>query len=90
LQSRFAQPFVLLGQHSLPVFSASILLAIFGQALLFNDSGLIWQLIVPSVGSLALIAVGAFSAWNNKAVLPTTHIIKVAESERERVAVRAW
>jgi len=87
LQSRLAIPFVLLGQHSLPVFSASILFALLGQALLYRDSGWIWQLLVQGLGSLALIGVGALSAWNKK--VPGPSRAGVPESERERVLVVA-
>jgi hypothetical protein len=89
LQSRLAEPFILLGQHSLPVFSASILFAMFGQAVLFNDSGWLAQLLVPGLGSLALLGVGALAAWNNKPPVSGVRVIGVREPEPERVVVVA-
>jgi hypothetical protein len=86
LQSRLATPFVLMGQHSLPVFAASVLLAIFGEALLFNDAGWKWQVMVQGLGSVALIAVGAFAAWNTK-TSHAKHVAKALEAKPERESV---
>lgn len=65
LRSRWAEPFVLLGQHSLGVFSSSVLFAVLGQAILFTHPGWISQILVQGLGSLALVAVAALSAWNS-------------------------
>jgi hypothetical protein len=89
MQSRLAEPFILLGQHSLPVFSASILFAIFGQAVLFNDSGWLSQVLVAALGSVALVVVGALAAWNNKPPVSGARFIGVREAEPERVVVIA-
>jgi hypothetical protein len=89
LHSRWAEPFVLLGQHSLPVFAASVLVALFGEAVLFTDSGWINQLLLPSLGSVALIAVGAVAAWNNRPPLPNKNAAGVSGSESERALVTA-
>jgi hypothetical protein len=65
LRSRWAEPLVLLGQHSLGVFSSSVLFAVLGEAILFTRPGWISQILVQSLGSLALVAVAAVSAWNS-------------------------
>jgi hypothetical protein len=65
LRSRWAGPLVLLGQHSLGVFSSSVLFAVLGEAILFTHPGWISQILVQSLGSLALVAVAAVSAWNS-------------------------
>jgi hypothetical protein len=65
LQSRWAEPLVLLGQHSLGVFSSSVLFAVLGEAILFTYPGWISQILVQSLGSLALVGVAAVSAWNS-------------------------
>jgi hypothetical protein len=65
LRSRWAEPLVLLGQHSLGVFSSSVLFAVLGEAILFTHPGWISQILVQSLGSLALVAVAAASAWNS-------------------------
>jgi hypothetical protein len=65
-QARWAEPFVLLGQHSLPVFVASVLFAVLGQALLYTHPGVVMQFLTQAVGSVALVAVAALSAWNSK------------------------
>jgi hypothetical protein len=65
LQSRWAEPFVLLGQHSLGVFSSSVLFAVLGEAILFTHPGWISQILTQGLGSLALVAVAAVAAWNS-------------------------
>nr|WP_257031004.1 OpgC domain-containing protein [Edaphobacter lichenicola] len=65
LRSRWAEPFVLLGQHSLGVFSSSVLFAVLGEAILFTHPGWISQILVQGLGTLALVAVAALSAWNS-------------------------
>jgi hypothetical protein len=65
LRSRWAEPLVLLGQHSLGVFSSSVLFAVLGEAILFTHPGWISQILVQGLGSLALVAVAAVSAWNS-------------------------
>ena len=66
LRSRWANPLVLLGQHSLGVFSSSVLFAVFGEAVLFRFPGWKSQVLVQGLGSLALVAVAAVSAWMSK------------------------
>jgi uncharacterized membrane protein required for colicin V production len=65
LQSRWAGPLVLLGQHSLGVFSSSILFSVLGEAILFTHPGWISQILVQGLGSLALVAVAAVTAWSS-------------------------
>jgi hypothetical protein len=89
LRSRAAAPFVLLGQHSLPVFAASVLFAIFGEALLFNDAGWKQQVLVQGLGSVALVAVGALAAWNTKAHRAIAHASSAAESKPEQSLIVA-
>ena len=63
LQSRWAAPLVLLGQHSLGVFSSSVLFAVFGEAILFTHPGFVSQVLVQGLGSMALVVVAAVSGW---------------------------
>ena len=56
---------VLLGQHSLGVFASSILISVFGEAILFTHPGWISQILVQGLGTVALIGVGALAAWNS-------------------------
>ena len=65
LRSRWAGPLVLLGQHSLGVFASSILISVFGEAILFTHPGWISQILVQGLGTAALIGVGALAAWNS-------------------------
>ena len=83
-QSRLAEPFILMGQHSLPVFSTSILFALLGESILFKNSGWIPQLFVQGFGSLALIAVGALAAWNSRDPLRNTSSIREPEPDLAR------
>ncbi len=65
LRARWAQPLVLLGQHSLGVFASSILISVLGEAILFTHPGWMSQILVQGLGSLALVAVAAVFAWNS-------------------------
>lgn len=63
LRSRLAAPFVLAGQHSLPVFCASIFLSFLGRlATEWNDSFAI-DAAVNFAGTLAMVVVAAIAAW---------------------------
>lgn len=63
LQARAAAPFVLMGQHGLPVFCAGIFLSFLGRlALELSDRGPM-QLAVNLLGLTALVAIGAVAAW---------------------------
>ncbi len=63
LRSRWAAPFVLCGQHSLPVFCTGIFLSFLGRLCMEADDGPAMQVAVNLVGGAALVAVGALAAW---------------------------
>ncbi len=63
LRGRIAAPFILAGQHSLPVFCVGIFLSFLGRLVLEFDTGWPWQLSVNVTGAVALTAVAALSAW---------------------------
>ncbi|MGH7153985.1 MAG: OpgC family protein [Acetobacteraceae bacterium] len=63
LESRAASPFVLMGQHSLPVFCFSIFIGFFGRLGLEWGEGVPMQLVVNLGGLLAMIAVATVAAW---------------------------
>jgi hypothetical protein len=63
LRSRFAAPFVLAGQHSLPVFCAGIFLAFLGRLATEQDSGFFMQVGVNVSGAVSLVMVAAIAAW---------------------------
>jgi hypothetical protein len=63
LRSRIASPFVLAGQHSLPVFCAGIFLAFLGRLATEQNDGLMMQTFVNVAGAVSLVAVAAVAAW---------------------------
>ena len=63
LTSWAANPFVLAGQHSLPVFCAGIFLAFLGRLASEADTGWAMQVAVNVSGAALLWAVGAVAAW---------------------------
>ncbi len=63
LRSRIAAPFVLAGQHSLPVFCAGIFLAFLGRLATEQDSGFFMQVGVNVSGAVSLVMVAAVAAW---------------------------
>lgn len=63
LRSRWAAPFVLCGQHSLPVFCAGIFLSFLGRLAMEERSGWMVQARVNLCGALALVSIAALSAW---------------------------
>jgi hypothetical protein len=63
LRTRLAAPFVLAGQHSLPVFCAGIFLAFLGRLATEASDGLWVQIGVNVTGAVALWTVGAVAAW---------------------------
>lgn len=63
IQSRLGGMFVLIGQHGLNTFCASILLSFAGHAVLDQDRGWPMQITVNAAGFVALLAVAALSAW---------------------------
>lgn len=63
LRSRPAAPFVLLGQHGLPVFCFGIGLSFLARLALEQSDGWPIQAAVNLLGLTALVAVGAVAAW---------------------------
>ena len=63
LRSFFARPFILCGQHSLPVFCSGIFLSFLARLVMEDQGGWLMQAGVNLVGSLALVGVGALAAW---------------------------
>ncbi len=63
LRSRLAAPFVLMGQHGLPVFCVGIFLAFLGRLALEMDDRWPMQVAVNLAGLAALISIGIIGAW---------------------------
>lgn len=63
IRSRLAAPFVLMGQHGLPVFCAGIFLAFLGRLALERDDRWAMQAAVNLVGLAALVSIGVIGAW---------------------------
>ncbi len=63
LRSAFARPFIMCGQHSLPVFCSGIFLSFLARLVMQDQGGWLVQAGVNLAGSLALVGVGALAAW---------------------------
>lgn len=63
LRSRVAAPFVLCGQHSLPVFCVGIFLSFLGRLAMEERGTWAVQAAVNLAGAAALVGVGALAAW---------------------------
>ena len=63
LSSRWAAPFILCGQHSLPVFCAGIFLSFLGRLVMEEEDGWWVQVVVNIAGALLLIGIGALAAY---------------------------
>jgi hypothetical protein len=63
LRSRWISPFVLMGQHSLPVFCSGIFLAFLGRLAMEEGDGWLTQTAVNVSGLAAMASVGAVAAW---------------------------
>jgi hypothetical protein len=63
LDSRLASPFVLMGQNSLPVFCFGIFFGFIARLGLEYDDGWVMQAGANICGAVAMIGVGALSAW---------------------------
>jgi hypothetical protein len=87
LRSRMAEPLVLIGQHSLPVFAASILFAVIGEVFVVKSPQWFWQLVALCLGSMALVGVGALAAWSKMPSRPGGGSGKATTTETERVLV---
>jgi hypothetical protein len=61
--SRWAAPFVLCGQHSLPVFCSGIALSFLGRLVMEETDGWWLQIVVNVAGAAALVGIGALAAW---------------------------
>jgi hypothetical protein len=80
LRSRWASPFVLLGQHSLPVFAISVFLSIAGQACLESHRGWVCQILIQGGGSLVLLGVAALAARNNQEARERSHPVVLSKA----------
>ena len=63
LRSRWAAPFVLCGQHSLPVFCFGIFLSFLGRLAVEEQPGWVVQALVNLIGALAMVGIAALAAW---------------------------
>ncbi|MBV9749757.1 MAG: OpgC domain-containing protein, partial [Acetobacteraceae bacterium] len=63
LRSWWTAPFTLMGQHSLPVFCASIGLSFLGRLAMEQDEAVVTQVLVNVGGFAAMTAVGLVTAW---------------------------
>lgn len=63
LLSLWSRPFVLCGQHSLPVFCSGIFLSFLARLAMEERSDWIVQAAVNLAGGLLMVAVGALAAW---------------------------
>jgi hypothetical protein len=63
LQSRWAAPLVLIGQNSLPVFCAGIVLGFAARLVLEFDDHAMMQAAINLLGAFGMVGVGALAAW---------------------------
>jgi hypothetical protein len=63
LESRWAAPFVVMGQNSLPVFCFGIFFGFIARLGLEYNDGVAMQAGVNLLGAAAMVGVGALSAW---------------------------
>lgn len=63
LAGKAARVFVLIGQHGLPTYCASILLSYAGRIVMDTDHGWLMQIVVNLAGLAALLAVAGIAAW---------------------------
>ncbi|WP_207536762.1 OpgC family protein [Sabulicella rubraurantiaca] len=66
VRSRLARPFVLMGQHSLPVFCFGILLSFLARVVLEAEDGMLMQWLVNLLCLAALIALAVLSDWQRE------------------------
>lgn len=82
LQSRWAGPFILCGQHSLPVFCVGIFLSFLGRLVIESDPNWSGQALANIAGPLILLGIGAMTAWfREKARQPAPKIARVSEAD---------
>ena len=63
LRSRWAAPFVLIGQNSLPVFCSGIVFGFFARLGLEYDDRALMQVGINLFGAIGMVGVGALAAW---------------------------
>ena len=63
LRARWAAPFVLVGQNSLPVFCSGIVIGFVARVCLEYDDGWLMQAAVNLLGGAGMVAVGGLAAW---------------------------
>ena len=63
LRTRWAAPFVLVGQNSLPVFCSGIVIGFLARLGLEYDDRAFMQVGINLLGALGMVAVGALAAW---------------------------
>ena len=75
LRTWAAKPFVLCGQHSLPVFCAGIFLSFLARLAMEEQPDWTVQAAVNVIGSAALVAVGALAAWYKQKGKPARAVL---------------
>jgi hypothetical protein len=63
LRTMWAAPLIIAGQHSLPVFCASIFLSFVGRLMTESNDGFMNQVLVNAGGALSMFTIGAVAAW---------------------------
>ena len=63
LHSAWAQPFIVCGQHSLPVFCVGIFLSFLARLAMEEVDGWVVMAVVNLLGTIALLGIGALAAW---------------------------
>ncbi len=63
IKSRWAAPFILCGQHSLPVFCVGIFLSFLGRLIMEEAIGWWVQIAVNAAGAVLMVTIGALAAW---------------------------
>jgi hypothetical protein len=71
LRSRWAAPFVLIGQNSLPVFCGGIVLGFIARLGLEYDDGAVLQAGINLFGAAGMVGLGALAAWYRVKGQPT-------------------
>lgn len=80
IRSRWAAPFVLCGQHSLPVFCAGIFLSFLGRLAMEERTGWATQAAVNVLGAAALVGIAALAAWyREKGRAPTQSLSRTVK-----------
>jgi hypothetical protein len=63
IETRLGSVFVLIGQHGLTTYCASIVLSFAGRVVLDHDPGWVMQIMVNGVGLIVLLGIAASGAW---------------------------